>query len=109
LLRARGVDLIDCSSGSISPKSQGESAPNFQVPLAAGIRREANIATAAVGLITQARQAEEILAAGQADLIFLARALLVDPYWPLRAEQELKGTAKWPVQYERAVNPFARK
>jgi 2,4-dienoyl-CoA reductase-like NADH-dependent reductase (Old Yellow Enzyme family) len=109
LLRAAGVDLIDCSSGSITPESQGVPAPNYQVPLAAGIREGAGIATAAVGLITQAQQAEEILAAGQADLIFLARALLVDPYWPLRAEQELEGKAGWPVQYERAVSHLARR
>lgn len=109
LLRAAGVDLIDCSSGSIAPQSQGPSAPNFQVPFAAGIRRGADIATAAVGLITQARQAEEILAAGQADLVFLARAMLVDPYWPLRAKQELEGKANWPVQYERAISHLARR
>lgn len=108
LLRAAGVDLIDCSSGSITPQSQGQPAPNFQVPFAAEIRRGADIATAAVGLITQARQAEEILAAGQADFIFLARALLVDPYWPLRAEQELEGKATWPVQYQRAVSNLVR-
>jgi 2,4-dienoyl-CoA reductase-like NADH-dependent reductase (Old Yellow Enzyme family) len=109
LLRAAGVDLIDCSSGSITPESQGAPAPNFQVPLAAGIREGAGIATGAVGLITQAQQAEAILAAGHADLIFLARALLVDPYWPLRAEQELDGKAGWPVQYERAVSHLARR
>lgn len=107
MLREVGVDLVDCSSGSITPESQGRQAPNFQVPFAAGIRTQAGIATAAVGLITTARQAEEILAAGQADLIFLARALLLDPYWPLRAEQELEGEARWPVQYERAVSHLA--
>ena len=105
LLRAAGVDLIDCSSGSITPQSQGPMAPNFQVPLAQRIRREAGIATAAVGVITQAKQAEQILADGSADLIFLARALLLDPYWPLRAAEELEGAAAWPIQYRRAVNP----
>lgn len=108
LLRAAGVDLIDCSSGSITPQSQGRSAPNFQVPFSAAIRQGANIATAAVGLITQPLQAEEILTSGQADLIFLARALLLDPYWPLRARQELEGKAQWPVQYERAISHLAR-
>jgi 2,4-dienoyl-CoA reductase-like NADH-dependent reductase (Old Yellow Enzyme family) len=83
--------------------------PNFQVPFADRIRREAGIATAAVGLITRARQAEQILAEGSADLIFLARALLLDPYWPLRAAEELEGEAQWPVQYERAVSNLARK
>jgi 2,4-dienoyl-CoA reductase-like NADH-dependent reductase (Old Yellow Enzyme family) len=108
-LRVAGVDLVDCSSGSISPESQGKMTPNFQVPFADRIRREAGIATAAVGLITRARQAEQILAEGSADLIFLARALLLDPYWPLRAAEELEGEAQWPVQYERAVSNLARK
>jgi len=103
LMKSAGVDLIDCSSGSITPQSQGKMAPNFQVQFAEGIRREADIATAAVGMITQARQAEQILVDGSADLILLARALLLDPYWPLRAAQELKGQAAWPVQYQRAV------
>lgn len=107
-LRAAGVDLVDCSSGSISPESQGKMTPGFQVSLADRIRRETGIATAAVGLITQARQAEQILAEGSADLIFLARALLLDPYWPLRASEELDGKAQWPVQYQRAVVTFAR-
>jgi 2,4-dienoyl-CoA reductase-like NADH-dependent reductase (Old Yellow Enzyme family) len=102
-MRTAGVDLIDCSSGSIVPQSQGPMVPNFQVPLAKQIREQAGVATAAVGLITQPRQAEQILAEGSADLIFLARALLVDPYWPLRAAEELEAGAAWPVQYERAV------
>lgn len=105
LLRTAGVDLIDCSSGSITPQSQGPMAPNFQVPFAQRIRREAGIATAAVGVITQAKQAEQILADGSADLIFLARALLLDPYWPLHAAEELEGAAPWPIQYRRAVTP----
>lgn len=109
LMRAAGVDLIDCSSGSITPQSQGQMVPNFQVPLAERIRRESGIATAAVGLITEARQAEQILADGSADLIFLARALLLDPYWPLRAAEELEGKASWPVQYERALSNLPRK
>lgn len=108
MLRVIGVDLIDCSSGSILPDSRGTSAPNYQVPFSAAIRREAGIATAAVGLITQASQSEEILANEQADLIFLGRKLLSDPYWPLRAEEELEGRANWPIQYDRAVNPNAR-
>ena len=104
-----GVDLIDCSSGSIVPGSRGPQAPGFQVPLAAAVRAEAGIPTAAVGLITQARQAEDILTQGKADLVLLARQLLVDPYWPLRAQAELDGVAsQWPIQYERAVNPNAK-
>lgn len=109
-LRIAGVDLIDCSSGSIVPGSRGPQAPGFQVPLAAAIRTGAGIPTAAVGLITQARQAEEILVQEQADLVLLARQLLVDPYWPLRAQAELDGMAsQWPIQYERAVNPNAKR
>ncbi|NGM86036.1 NADH:flavin oxidoreductase/NADH oxidase [Parapusillimonas sp. SGNA-6] len=106
-LRARGVDLIDCSSGSILPSARGKAVPNFQVPFAAEIRQRAGIATAAVGLITEAQQAEEILASGQADLIFVGRKALAEPYWPLRAQQELEGKANWPIQYDRAVNPNA--
>ena len=109
LMRSAGVDLIDCSSGSITPQSQGPMAPNFQVPLAQRIRREAGIATAAVGLITQPRQAEQILLDESADLVFLARALLRDPYWPLRAAEELEGKASWPLQYQRAVAPSGKK
>jgi 2,4-dienoyl-CoA reductase-like NADH-dependent reductase (Old Yellow Enzyme family) len=77
------------------------------VPFAAAIRERAGIATAAVGLITEAQQAEDILASGQADLIFVGRKVLADPYWPLRAQQELDGKADWPIQYDRAVNPNA--
>lgn len=103
-LKAVGVDLVDCSSGSIQPGSQGSGEPGFQVPLASAIRRDAGIATAAVGGITDARQAEDILERGDADLILLARALLRDPYWPLRAAAELEAAAAgWPVQYQRAV------
>ncbi|WP_041682752.1 NADH:flavin oxidoreductase/NADH oxidase [Pusillimonas sp. T7-7] len=107
LLASAGVDLVDCSSGSVVPDSRGPAAPGFQAPLAAAVRKGANIATAAVGLITEPQQAEDILASGQADLIFLARALLRDPYWPLRAQQELDGVNSWPIQYDRAVNPNA--
>jgi len=102
-----GVDLVDCSSGSVVPESRVEQTPGYQVPLSAAVRRDAGVPTAAVGKITEARQAEAILQAGDADLIFLARAMLADPYWPLRAQQELEGRAKWPVQYQRAVDPNA--
>jgi 2,4-dienoyl-CoA reductase-like NADH-dependent reductase (Old Yellow Enzyme family) len=102
-MKALGVDLVDCSSGSIVPGSQGTASPGFQVPFAEKIKREAKIATAAVGLITQAMQAEEILRHGRADMVLLARELLRDPYWPLRAAAELDGTSPWPVQYLRAV------
>ena len=102
-MKALGVDLVDCSSGSIVPGSQGQAAPGYQVPFADRIRREADVATAAVGLITQAVQAEDILRRGSADMVLLARELLRDPYWPLRAAAELDEATRWPVQYLRAV------
>ncbi|HTJ12020.1 MAG TPA: NADH:flavin oxidoreductase/NADH oxidase [Dinghuibacter sp.] len=101
-LRDLGVDLVDCSSGGILPHIRIPLGPGYQVPLAAKVRAEASIHTGAVGLITTAVQAEEILASGQADLIFLARQLLRDPYFPLHAAQELGVDVPWPVQYERA-------
>lgn len=103
LLRRAGVDLIDCSGGSIVPESKTEMSPGFQVPLADAIRRRAGIATAAVGAITRALQGEEALRSGACDLVLLGRQLLRDPYWPLRAAEELDGAAPWPVQYQRAV------
>jgi 2,4-dienoyl-CoA reductase-like NADH-dependent reductase (Old Yellow Enzyme family) len=81
---------------------RSRSGRDTQVPFAAAIRREAEIATGAVGLITEARQAEEIVAGGAADCVFLARQLLRDPYWPLHAAQELGVDVPWPEQYLRA-------
>jgi 2,4-dienoyl-CoA reductase-like NADH-dependent reductase (Old Yellow Enzyme family) len=104
LLKARGVDLIDCSSGALVPGVKIPVAPGYQVPFAAAIRKEAGIATGAVGLITDALQAERIITDGDADAVFLARAMLRDPYWALHAAQELGAPAPWPVQYDRAVN-----
>jgi 2,4-dienoyl-CoA reductase-like NADH-dependent reductase (Old Yellow Enzyme family) len=101
-LRELGVDLIDVSSGGISPKQDIAPGPGYQVPLAARIRREAGIRTAAVGMITDPAQAESILASGSADLIALARALLRDPQWPLRAAHELGVEGPWPPQLLRA-------
>jgi 2,4-dienoyl-CoA reductase-like NADH-dependent reductase (Old Yellow Enzyme family) len=103
-LRALGVDLIDCSSGGSSPAQVVPEAPGYQVTFADAIRREAGIATGAVGLITSPHQAETILTTGQADAVFLARELLRDPYWPLRAAHELGDDIAWPVQYARARN-----
>ncbi|HYG45905.1 MAG TPA: NADH:flavin oxidoreductase/NADH oxidase [Bordetella sp.] len=103
-MKVLGVDLVDCSSGSIVPGSQGQAEPGYQVPFAEQIRREAQVATAAVGLITRADQAESILQHGQADMVLLARELLRDPYWPLRAAAELDARQEWPVQYLRAVS-----
>jgi 2,4-dienoyl-CoA reductase-like NADH-dependent reductase (Old Yellow Enzyme family) len=102
-LKAEGVDLIDCSSGGAAPAARIPLAPGYQVPFAARIRREAQVATAAVGLITKAAQAEAIVAAGEADLVLLARELLRDPNWPLRAAAELGVTPPPP-----APAPYAR-
>jgi len=101
-LREIGVDLIDCSSGGLVPDAAIPSGPGFQVPFSAAIRREAGIATGAVGLITAAQQAEQILVCGEADAIFMARAFLHNPYWPLHAAHELGVDIAWPVQYLRA-------
>jgi 2,4-dienoyl-CoA reductase-like NADH-dependent reductase (Old Yellow Enzyme family) len=103
-LKEKGVDLVDCSSGGLVPGARIAVAPGYQVPFAERIRREANVATGAVGLITEPEQAEEIIAKGQADVVFLARAELRDPYWPLHAARRLGAEAPWPVQYGRAVN-----
>lgn len=101
-LGAAGVDLVDVSSGGLVPHATVPIAPGYQVPFAARIRREAGIATSAVGLITAPKQAEAILAEGHADLVMLARELLRDPYWPRRAAQELGVTIPVPPQYQRA-------
>jgi len=101
-MKALGVDLIDCSSGGSSPHAKIPLGAGYQVPFAERIRREAGIATAAVGLITTPEQAEEIIAGGKADLVLLAREFLRDPYFPLRAARALDGTLKAPVQYGRA-------
>src|SRR6202042_885636 len=100
-----GVDAIDCSSGGISPRARIPLGPGYQVPFAEQVRREAGIMTGAVGLITEAQQAETIVAEGKADFVLLARELLRDPYWPLRAARELGVEVTWPKQYERAKLP----
>lgn len=101
-IKPLGVDLIDASSGGIVPHAKIEVAPGYQVPFARRIRAEAHIATGAVGLITKPRQAEEIVARGDADVVLLAREVLRSPYWPLRAASELHADFAWPRQYERA-------
>ena len=101
-LKGEGVDLIDCSSGGIAPRIRIDAGPGYQVANAARIRAEAAIPTAAIGFITSAAQAEQTLRSGQADLVFLARELLRDPYWPLRAARELGAHPDGPVQYARA-------
>ena len=103
LLGPLGVDLVDCSSGGNSPAQQIALGPGYQVPFAAAVRRGAGVATAAVGLITEPQQAEDILQAGDADVILLGRASLRDASWPLRAALELGVESDaWPSQYLRA-------
>src|SRR5690348_13258940 len=102
MLRADGVDVIDCSSGGTVPHPKMPVGPGYQVPFAARIRREAGIATSTVGLITEPRQAEEILQRGDADVIEMAREFLRDPYFPRRAAKELGANVRVPEQYERA-------
>jgi len=101
-VRDLGVDLIDCSSGGSSLEQKIPLAPGYQVPFAERIRREAAIPTGAVGLITSAQQAAEIVASGKADFVLLAREFLRDPYFPLHAARELGVEPNPPVQYGRA-------
>ena len=101
-LKLRGVDLIDCSSGGLIPNVKIPVGPGYQVPFAAEIRKDAEVATAAVGMISEAKQAEEIIAGEKADVVFLARAMLRDPYWALHAARELGVDVAWPIQYGRA-------
>lgn len=103
-LRDAGVDLIDTSSGGNSPLQTFTPFTGYQVPFAAAIREQAQIATGAVGMITKPRQAEDILQDGQADAIFMGRELLRNPYWPLQAAAELGDRIDyWPSQYARAA------
>jgi 2,4-dienoyl-CoA reductase-like NADH-dependent reductase (Old Yellow Enzyme family) len=103
-LRARGVDLVDCSSGGAVHDQQIAVGPGYQVPFAERIRRDAGVATGAVGLITNAEQADAIISHGRADLVLLARELLRDPYWPLHAADHLGQRVPWPPQYLRAAH-----
>lgn len=103
LLRERGVDLIDVSSGGNVAGAKIPLSPGYQVPFAARIRKEAGIPTGAVGLITEPVQANGIIEKGEADLVLLARELLRDPYWPVHAAAALNEVASWPEQYLRAA------
>lgn len=102
VLKAEGVDLIDCSSGGLVPYAKIPLGPGYQVLFAERIKKEAGILTGAVGLITEVKQAEQILGNGQADLIMIARASLRDPYFALNAARHLGDDIPWPVQYQRA-------
>ncbi|HVP19738.1 MAG TPA: NADH:flavin oxidoreductase/NADH oxidase [Spirochaetia bacterium] len=101
-LKSQGADLVDCSSGGNVKDVEIPFGPGYQTAFAERIRRDAGIATGAVGLITSAQQADHVLRTRQADMIIMARQLLRDPYWPLRAASELKAQAPWPNQYLRA-------
>jgi 2,4-dienoyl-CoA reductase-like NADH-dependent reductase (Old Yellow Enzyme family) len=103
ILKAEGIDLVDSSSGGNDPRQQIPVGPGYQVAFAERIRREAGIATAAVGMITAPEQADQIIRTGQADFVSLAREMLRDPYWPLHAAETLHKPGVWPVQYERAA------
>ena len=104
-LRTLGVDLVDCSSGGNIADAKIPMAPGYQVPFAERIRRDAGILTGAVGMITEAQQADEIIRRGRADIILLAREMLRDPYWPLHAAAQLGKQISWPAQYLRAAPP----
>jgi 2,4-dienoyl-CoA reductase-like NADH-dependent reductase (Old Yellow Enzyme family) len=101
-LKTLGVDLVDASSGGNVPRAKIPVEAGYQVPFSEAIRRDAGIATGAVGIITEPAQAETIISTGQADMVFLARELLRDPYWPRRAAQVLNVKIEPPVQYQRA-------
>ncbi len=101
-LRELGIDLIDCSSAGLAPDAVLPAGPGFQTPFATAIREQAGIATGTVGFITEPAQAEQIVATGLADAVFLARELLRDPYWPLHAARALGVDLPWPPQYRRA-------
>jgi 2,4-dienoyl-CoA reductase-like NADH-dependent reductase (Old Yellow Enzyme family) len=101
-LRALGCDYITASSGGTLPEQSISIKPGYQVPFAQRIREEAGISTVAVGLITEAQQAEQIIASGQADIVALARGMIFNPRWPWHAAIELGEEPTFPVQYERA-------
>ncbi len=101
ILKAKGIDLVDASTGGNVASAKIPLKPGYQVEFAEKIKKESGILTGAVGLITEPKQADEIISSGQADIVFLARELLRDPYFPLRAANELGAEIKWPVQYER--------
>jgi 2,4-dienoyl-CoA reductase-like NADH-dependent reductase (Old Yellow Enzyme family) len=102
-LKDIGVDLIDCSSGGNVAHAKIPVGPGYQTRFAEQIRRQAGIMTGTVGMIVSSAQAEHIVATGQADAVIIARELLRDPYFPLRAARELGQSISWPVQYLRAA------
>jgi 2,4-dienoyl-CoA reductase-like NADH-dependent reductase (Old Yellow Enzyme family) len=107
MLKERGVDLVDCSSGGNVANAKIPVGPGYQAPFAARIKREAGIATAAVGMITESLQANGMIANGDADLVLLAREMLRDPYFAVHAAAAMNETASWPEQYLRAAPPHS--
>lgn len=103
ILKKLGVDLVDVSSAGLVPTAKIPAGPGFQTEFASRVRHEADIPTAAVGLITSPAQADHIVRTGQADMVLLGREILRNPYWPLVAAQELGQTTSWPQQYLRAA------
>jgi len=101
-LKPLGVDMIDCSSGGAMPNAKIPIGPGYQVPFAERIRREAEIHTAAVGMVTTPEQANDIITSGRADMVFMAREFLREPYWPLKAAAQLGADLNAPIQYGRA-------
>ncbi len=102
IVKNSGIDLMDCSSGGNVYRAPIKVGPMYQVPFAEKVKTEAGILTGAVGLITTAQECEAIVSEGKADMVFLARQLLRDPYFPLHAAKELGASIEWPKQYERA-------
>ena len=103
ILKDHGVDLIDCSSGGNHPQQNLKPYPGYQVSFASQIRAESQILTGAVGLITEPVQAEQILIDGSSDVIFLGRAFLRQPYWPIQAQLQLDSETNWATPYHRAA------
>jgi 2,4-dienoyl-CoA reductase-like NADH-dependent reductase (Old Yellow Enzyme family) len=108
VLREKGVDLVDCSSGGNVATAKIPLKPGYQVEFAEKVRKEADILTGAVGLITTPEQANDIIQTGQADVVLLAREMLRDPHFALRAAHVLGHEIKWPLQYERAKWPTSK-
>jgi 2,4-dienoyl-CoA reductase-like NADH-dependent reductase (Old Yellow Enzyme family) len=107
-LRELGVDLVDVSSGGLVPRARIPVARGYQVPFARRIRDEAGVRTGAVGLITEPAHANEIITGGDADLVSIAREMLREPYWALKAQQDLEGEPAWPIPYGYAVKRRAK-
>ncbi len=102
VMKTKGIDLIDCSSGGLASNAVIDARPNYQVPFADAVKNKGGILSGAVGVIVEPQQANEIITSGKADMVLMARELLRDPYFPLRAAYELQADIHWPDQYVRA-------